>query len=181
MPPIQFNHHKRGDQPPSNKRKRTTSPSHPIYVYSDSEEEERNIQNEIYILFDEFKRIEQQLSRTRERLKRLYSRREEIRIQRAVRQREIEIRKRMENQWLPSMKEVNENAARIQSNILNLISPPTHAQVEEANVLPITKEDKGTCTSLDHTLPECIKDILFSSFGVNDDEEDDEASSSPKN
>lgn len=99
-----------------------TTENNVVMISSDSEEEERRINQEIGNLASEFSRIESSLSRTRQRLRRLYEKRENIRIRRAVRLREIELSRRFRNRWLPDLTEVQRNAFRIENNILNDIN-----------------------------------------------------------
>lgn len=106
----------------SRKRLRRTennNENHVVLVPSDSEEEERQINKEISSLFGEFNRIECVLSRTRQRLRRLYEKRENVRIRKAVRLRELELNRRFRNRWLPNLEEVQRNTFRVQNNILN--------------------------------------------------------------
>lgn len=113
----------------------------PINISSDSEEEEREISREIGQVFAE-------LANIRSRLRNLYEKRENVRIKRAIRLRELSIRRRMRESWLPSLNQVNRNATRVQENILNLVSPPTEdddrtleqLEIENGGVLPTGQE-----------------------------------------
>ena len=98
----------------------------PLPIFSDSEEEERNVNMEIHSLFQEFEHIQDQLTRTRTRLRRLYEKREKIRIKQAIRKRELEIRKDLNRKWLPNLESVNNRVIETRLNILNGITPLTN-------------------------------------------------------
>lgn len=113
-----------GDQP-MNKLRRTDSTSHyfsqqssssnstvnAVYIPSDNEEEEQRLNREISDLY-------QQIKIKKERI-------EKIRIDRAVRQREIEIR-RETRRWLPTLDRVNQ----VREEIINNLSEESDSDSE---------------------------------------------------
>ena len=128
---------------PNLRRTDTPNENLTVMISSDSEEEERRINQEITNLFTEFNRIEHNLSRTRARLRRLYERRETVRIRRAVRLRELELSRHFRNRWLPSLSEVQRNAFRIENNILNDIN-----NTNNTNNTPSDDSDSDTLPDL---------------------------------
>lgn len=112
---------------PTNKLRRTDSTSHyfsqnqqasssnstynAVYIPSDNEEEEQRLNREISDLY-------QQIKLKKERI-------EKIRIERAVRQREIEIR-RETRRWLPTLDRVNQ----VREEIINNLSEESDSDSE---------------------------------------------------
>lgn len=137
----------------------------PVMVICDSDEEERNINQEISSLYNEFDRIQNMMNRTRSRLRKLYERREKIRIKRAIRQREIDIRRNMQERWLPSIERVQQNTARVQSNVLNLISAPIQPQDQ----LNLYNESRASFSDDDlPTAQEILDQVCSSGININD-------------
>ncbi|ORX77202.1 hypothetical protein BCR32DRAFT_302757 [Anaeromyces robustus] len=94
----------------------------PQLILSDGEEEEKYLNHELYTLSQEFERYNNWIKRTRDRMRKLYERREQLRIRRAVQKRENEIREKLETKWIPDIEEVVKNSAKIQRNLLENIS-----------------------------------------------------------
>lgn len=97
----------------------------PISVLSDGEEEESNIESEIKTLLDEVDQLDQRKRRLKYRLRRCYQKREEIRIRKAIKEREREIRNNLDNQWLPSLRRVQQQAEEVRRDILDFVAVPS--------------------------------------------------------
>ena len=169
MPPFRKNYFARRNE---NLQRNGFAVNDPVVILSDSEEEEKNINTELSDLFNELEKINSQLSRTRTRMRKLYERREQIRIKKAIRKREIEIRSEMSNKWIPSLEYVSKHAAEVQTNILDQISP----LVEKSDKVRLTKMfdtisnggSKGKSKEAPKTPQETLNDLCGPGFDIND-------------
>lgn len=170
MPPFRKNYYTRRNE---NLQRNGFTINDPVVILSDSEEEEKNINTELSDLYNELEKINNQLTRTRTRMRKLYERREQIRIKKAIRKREIEIRSEMSNKWIPSLEYVSKHAAEVQSNILDQISP----LVQKSDKVRLTKmfdnisngggsKEKSKETS--KTPQETLNDLCGPGFDIND-------------
>lgn len=169
MPPFRNNYFTRRNE---NLQRNGFTINDPVVILSDSEEEEKNINTELSDLFNELEKINSQLSRTRTRMRKLYERREQIRIKKAIRKREIEIRSEMSKKWIPSLEYVSKHAAEVQTNILDQISP----LVEKSDKVRLTKMfdtisnggSKGKSKEVPKTPQETLNDLCGPGFDIND-------------
>ncbi|ORX78726.1 hypothetical protein BCR32DRAFT_282029 [Anaeromyces robustus] len=117
--------------------------NYPHLILSDGEEEEKYLNHELYALAQEFERHNNAIRRTRDRMRKLYERREQLRIKRAVQRREKEIREKLETKWIPDIEEVAKNSAKIQKNLLENISAIATTSEEENSNNPSKKPKIG--------------------------------------